>query len=199
MSLLNILIRPDRALILVDSCARSMMDGESFETSKLLLLPLENVVLCSRGELIFARSIYAQILNIASRVNYDSIADSLKGIAEDLFPRYLKHYRAAGLPTQHLLQQEICVVGWSARAGAPQGLRMVRDGDGFRIESMGGHIAPALPEGLPDQGGSTDEQWLCGIARRQIAHVKATASDTPIGGTLLLAKLTKDRTEMQRL
>ena len=63
----------------------------------------------------------------------------------------------------------------------------IRTGAGFAVESMGGHISASLPDGLPDQVDSTDDQWLCDIARRQVAHVKATAIAPPIGGTLQLA------------
>lgn len=140
-----------------------------------------------------------EVLNIMSALDYDHIASQLKGVADELLPKHLEYYSAAGMGPEHIQQQEICLVGWSARAGAPQGVRLIRTGAAFTVETMGGHISPALPGGLPDQAGSTDEQWLCEIARHQIAHVNATYTDTPIGGTLLLATLTKGRTEMQRI
>ena len=199
MSLMNILIRSDRAHILVDSASYNMVEQQSFETSKLLLFPLENVILCSRGELIFTRWLYFQLLSVMSALDYDEIAGRLKSVADEFLPKYLEYYLAAGMEPKHIQQQEICLVGWSAKAGAPQGVRLIRTGAAFTVETMGGHISPALPAGLPDQSGSTDEQWLCEIARHQIAHVKATGAGTPIGGTLLLATLTKDRTEIQRL
>lgn len=199
MSLMNILIRRDRAHVLVDSATCNMVEQRDFEASKLLLFPLENVILCSRGELTFTRWLYFQLLNVMSALDYDQISERLKAVAGELLPKYLEYYLAAGMEPEHLQQQEICLVGWSAKAGAPQGVRLIRTGAAFTVETMGGHISPALPAGLPDQAGSTDEQWLCEIARHQIAHVKATASGTPIGGTLLLATLTRDRTEMQRL
>jgi len=199
MSLMNILIRRDRAHVLVDSAAYNLVEQKGFEASKLLLFPLENVILCSRGELIFTRWLYFQLLNVMSALDYDHIAGQLKGVAHELLPKYLEYYSAAGMDPEHIQRQEVCLVGWSARAGAPQGVRLTRTGATFTVEIMGGHIAPTLPAGLPDQASSTDEQWLCQIARHQIAHVKATASDTPIGGTLLLATLTKNQTELQRI
>lgn len=58
---------------------------------------------------------------------------------------------------------------------------------------------PTLPDGLPDQSSSTDEQWLRENAGRQVAYVKATACDTPIRDTLLRTITTKDPTELQRI
>jgi len=199
MSLMNILIRSDRAHILVDSASYNMVEQQSFETSKLLLFPLENVILCSRGELTFTRWLYLQLLSVMSALDYDEIAGRLKGVADELLPKYLEYYLAAGMELEHIQQQEICLVGWSAKASAPQGLRLIRTGAAFTVEIMGGHISPALPGGLPNQAGSTDDQWLCDIARHQVAHVNATATGTPIGGTLLLATLTENRTELQRI
>lgn len=157
------------------------------------------MIICSRGELTFTRWLYFQLLNVMSALDYDQISERLKAVADELLPKYLEYYLAAGMDPEHIQQQEICLVGWSAKEGAPQGVRLIRIGAAFTVETMGGHISPTLPTGLPDQAGGTDEQWLCEIARRQIAHVKATATGTPIGGTLLLATLTKDRIEMQRL
>ena len=196
---MNILIRRDRAHVLVDSATYNMVEQRGFEASKLLLFPLENVILCSRGELTFTRWLYFQLLNVMSALEYGQISERLKAVADELLPKYLEYYLAAGMDPEHIQQQEICLVGWSAKEGAPQGVRLIRIGAAFTVETMGGHISPALPTGLPDQAGGTDEQWLCEIARRQIAHVKATASGTPIGGTLLLATLTENRTELRRI
>jgi len=87
---------------------------------------------------------------------------------------------------EHVQHQEICLEGWPAKAGAPQEVRLIRTSAAFTRETMSGNISPALPSGLPDQA-STGEQWLCEIAKCQVAMVKAATDNMPIGGTLLLA------------
>lgn len=120
MSLLNVVILPDRALIMVDTLAVSPVCGTEFETSKVHLLPFENVVLCSRGELGFVRSLYVQLLALRGDHSFDTLSNSLLSMANTLLPAYLSQCEADNVKPEHTDKQELLLVGWSQQRNAPR-------------------------------------------------------------------------------
>lgn len=49
MSTLNVLVRPDRLLVAVDTFAEDALTGEQSKGAKLLLIPQRNLVLACRA------------------------------------------------------------------------------------------------------------------------------------------------------
>ncbi|MGV8959352.1 MAG: hypothetical protein ACOH1V_03075 [Stenotrophomonas sp.] len=201
MSLLNVLIQPTRALIMVDTLAAAPACGTEFETSKIHLLPFENVVICSRGELSFARRLYVQLIATMGTHAYDTLAETLPVMANDLLPKYLAQCQADGIKAEHTDQQEIVLVGWSQRSNSPRGIRMFRSGDGFSIEDLGdgGHIAPEPLEDLSSTTVSNHEEWLRQVAKSQMRQIKAAPGSGPVGGHLLLTELTQHQVTIKRM
>lgn len=188
MSLLNVLLFPDRALVAADTRCKNYQSGGYFDGSKMFPIVHANVLIAGRGDRIFADLVF-QWYGGCETCDFDSIAD---GLSENLL---MIGERYASIPGVHVGGDELVIVGWSEKHRAMQGLLCVRpDGNSeFTVSRMvTGSIGPRLTADLSHVQCADHVESLIEIARAQTRQVRKEQPGLPIGGRLLLAELTRD-------
>ena len=182
MSLLNVHVTDDRALIAVDTDGVSPT-GEHFEICKMYPLIHANVVLAGQGALLWHLEVFNHICRAAGQVDYDVIVDDM--------PELLRRMTAGAREHGALdLAFSLAIVGLSPREGRIAGRwyegRLT--GDKVEVHSLGSRVGPWPfddPAPIPD----SDENHRT-LATRQTAFHRSLGFAG--GGRLLLAELTRD-------
>jgi hypothetical protein len=118
LSILNVLLSPERMLVAVDTLAEDALTGAKSSGAKFLLIPQHNVVLACRGSTQFFLRIYALMLQASFRADFtmEQLAKELTLVIDQLWPEYEKAALEAGLSRQ-TLGTELVLGGWCPRAG----------------------------------------------------------------------------------
>ena len=193
MSLLNVLLFPERALVTTDTQCKNYTTGNYFEGSKMFPIVHANVLIAGRGDRVFGDLVF-QWYGGSETCDFDSIDSSLSQNLTKIAERY------ASIPGAHVGGNELVIVGWSAKHGAMQGIACTRpDIDSpFSIARMiSGHIAPETTEDLRHIQCADHVECLIEIARAQTRQSKIDYPGSPIGGRLILADMTRDRMEIR--
>ena len=200
MSILNVWVTPDRALIGVDTEGRDLY-GNSGEIAKLFPLPHLNAVLAFRGTTRFSADLHASVAS--SGVGFDSVLDGL--------PRYLPVcmtkirglvawsrlvHRITSLWTRRAmpdfndaLQQDVVFVGWSEKQQRVIGWQwLCNDLEVTSREISPYHIAPWADslQGLPDP---SETGSMARLIRQQCNLLRSTEPGVATGGRILIAEL----------
>lgn len=192
MSIMNVWIDRDRALVAVDTQALSQVDGKFRDASKLLALPHANAVLAARGEIVYFGWVFNG-LQTSGAADYDAMVQAMPELLaqnERLFRGFQKSY---GVETFN--GYEIALVGWSAAIGRMLGVRYEKwPGDphvrATAIDpwslspNAGWERVPKLPEEL--------EQ----ASRDQVAMLR-TLPCVAAGGRLIVAEVTRNAVNVQ--
>ena len=198
MSLVNIRIVDDCAYIAVDTAMCAIPSNDSFEGTKLLVLPGPNVVLAARGDVAFAKRIFLQYLLRSETQDYDSIAKGLKSTVRKEMDLYDNFQRSHGNTDPQTGSAEIYLVGWSKRAGKPAACQVKRAGGSVEKEDLESSItAPGISANLGGARVNGYEGLMMLFAQHQVAEFKSTG--LPLGGRLIFAKLTKDEISIRDL
>lgn len=192
MSLLNVHIKPARALIAVDTQAQVFGSDGRTEASKLLLMPHLNIVMAARGDLAF----FSMVFSCAHRSPANHDFDQLAADMSDSLPVILKQHGVA-MSTWGIdpcgVESEICIVGWSRKL-----CRMA----GMTYERWPGQQEFTTTEIDPWRIGP-NAQWsttpavdtieaMQSVARDQVKFMRKHHPQAAIGGRLLVAELTRD-------
>lgn len=195
MSLLNVWVSPERALVAVDSLGK-VPDGPTIsDVSKIYSLPGVNVVIAGRGQLSF--SLFAYEICHRSALAHDQIVDNLAAIlsqASDVLHTINKASDMAG--KVDIGPQELLLVGWSQRQGGFQGIWCKRErvGENFSLTSVDPLVcAPVETQwgALPVDDFSTAANMET-MARWQVQHGRQMFPGQPLGGRILIAELSRD-------
>lgn len=201
MSLANVVINHDRALISVDTRAgfiegaEDLADAETFQNrhaAKLWLFPHMNMAMTQRGDGVLT----ATVRNLLERSLPDSFDDAVRLMPEVLGYAYADTVasRKQVLGIDDFPGAEIVLVGWSPCNLSFQAMRWRRyptDHDFIqsRVDKM--LLLPEIdriePVDLPDTA-----EKMEAVARRQVAWVRRDHPSLACGGRLLLAELTRD-------
>jgi len=191
MSILNVLMTPDRAVLAVDTLAQDAVSGELSEGAKLLLIPQHNIVVAGRGSGQFLLRVYHLGLEASFRRGFriEQLMREVGPVMDQLWPHYIQAARYAGIDINQL-QSEIVVVGWSnaqerlvgtayAKSAADQPARVA--------ELVGGIASPGEPlRGAPD---SFEVEAVLAAGRRQAEYLNAQEGRVVAGGRLIAAFL----------
>ena len=189
MSLLIAWTNTERALVAVDTASEGALDKARGEASKLFTLVHLNAVIASIGDLALSHAIQRECLKRGG--DFDSLSNAWRSIVDSAMHACEEHARAMGYET--MPRQCAAFVGWSPALRRMRGLwawRSERDKP-FVISELDSVISPGFP-GLPD-GDPDSVEKVHAIAAGQVAHVRATVPECPIGGRLVLAEITRDR------
>lgn len=199
MSLLNIDLNADRALIAVDTSAISLEGGAGvMERSKLLHLPHANLVLAARGELVFFSSFFERVCRAPGIVDFDALAASAKAALSEHKQVLLAHMRAAGFDDlDEGCKHEISLIGYSLSAGAMRCATWVYDrasADWLERISGTGLVSPWDPSWARELPDTDTWQAMRLLAQLQVEKMRELRERgaIAIGGRLLLAELTRD-------
>ncbi len=204
MSLVNVYLEHDRALIGFDTLSSAMEAPpaagvaealERFKTglhmSKCAFLAHANVALAHRGDAMLAVGVCSAVqLNFLS--DFDAIAEAMPQLLAQAYAQVTTYRKQFGI--EQFSGAEVILVGWSHALNRMQGVRWIRwpTDQGFTASQVG--KALMLPdaewEQTPDVPDSAEQMER--IARDQVAYVRAKHAGYNCGGRLLLAELTRD-------
>lgn len=191
MSILNVLMTPDRAFVAVDTLAQDAVSGEISEGAKLLLIPQHNIVVAGRGSGQFYLRIYQLCLEASFRSAFsiEQVMREVGPVMDQLWPNYVQAIRDAKLDLGQL-QAEIVIVGWSTAQGRIVGsayAKSVVEQPTHVAELVGGIAAPGQPlRGLAD---SFHPDAILAAGRRQAEYVNAEEGRHVAGGRIITAFL----------
>lgn len=187
MSIVNVLITPDRAVVAVDTLAEDAISGELSEGAKLLLIPQHNIVIAGRGSAQFFLRIYHLCLEASFRKAFsiEQIMRELGPVMDQLWPNYVRAAQDARLDLAQL-ESEIVVVGWSKAQGRIVGTAYAKSDveQHARVAALVGGIAsPGEPlRGGPD---SFEPEAILAAGRRQAEYLNAQEGRAVAGGRLI--------------
>jgi hypothetical protein len=191
MSLLNVLMRPDYALVGVDTDCANFQDGSHMHVSKMLVLAHIPAVLAGRGGF----ALFKRVFDIAHGNGGD--LDELLAV----MPQIL--YQLAASPAhadRKGFKDELAVVGWSARLNRPLARKfnvsVEREVRSFDIEFA--TVSPPYWDLSKDPPPFENMEDLVAIAKSQAAYLKERFPEgrqdgrpTSGGGRLIVARISR--------
>lgn len=204
MSLVNVHIAHDRALIATDTLSGLMacgpqMDVGELHMTKCALLPHVNVAMAHRGDAMFATMAFSA-LTLAAHRDFDGIAEIMPDLLASLVPQAMAA-RKQIIGVEAFPGAEIILVGWSPTLGRFEGVRWVRwpQDKAFTASRIG--KALMLPDAewaqTPDPPDTSAKMER--IARDQVAYVRREHHGLPCGGRLMLTELTRDAITIRQI
>jgi len=191
MSILNVLMAQDQAVVAVDTLAQDAITGEASEGAKLLLIPQHNIVMAGRGSGQFLLRLYQLGLEASFRRDFsiEQLMREVGPVMDQLWPNYVQAALDAKMYLDRL-QSEIVLVGWSkaqdrvvgtayAKSAAERPTRVA--------ELVGGIASPGEP--LRDGTDSFEPEAILAAGRRQAEHLNAQEGRVVAGGRLIAAFL----------
>ncbi|WP_256775411.1 MULTISPECIES: hypothetical protein [unclassified Stenotrophomonas] len=201
MSILNVLMTPERAVVAVDTLAQDAVTGEMSEGAKLLLIPQHNIVVAARGSGQFFLRVYQLCLEASFRKAFsiEQIMGEVGPVMDQMWPNYVQAIRDANMDLGQL-QSEIVVVGWSKAqsriVGAAYAKSVVEQPT--RVAPLiGGIAAPGQP--LRDVPDSFHPHAILAAGRRQAEYVNAEEGRHVAGGRLIAAFLERGEATVRDL
>lgn len=193
MSLLNIHLSEERALVCFDSLGESSDDGVMWSCSKLWLLASQDAVLAARGSLHVAQSA-ASLAGLIAQ-DFDALADALGMIAKlaHTHPVPEDRLRVDDLKAARAGAQEIVLVGYSPRAGRVVGCyaHCAAESTDWRVEPVQEWLL-APGSATAQIAEPTEEAGLVALARAQQREAPET-----IGGVLRMATVRRGLIELR--
>ncbi|WP_342316648.1 hypothetical protein [Lysobacter sp. FW306-1B-D06B] len=182
MSLLNVHVTPQLALVAVDT--DGIGPAGHFEICKLYPVAHANTILAGQGERRFLLEAFSRICLADRSVDYDVIVEAMPGLLRVLAAGARQH----GAPDH---RYAIAVVGYSPAEGCVCGrwYEGVVTRDQFEVHSLGSRVGPWPFEDRAPVPDSVENHVA--LARRQTAWHKS--KDYAGGGRLILAELTPDQ------
>lgn len=191
MSILNVLLSPDRLLVAVDTLAEDAVTGHHSSGAKLLLIPQHNVVLATRGSAQFFLKVYDLALQASFRADFtvEALVGEVGPTMDRLWPTYIQAAHLAGLPQQQL-RTELVVGGWSRiqrRMLATAYSKHAVETPALVQPLLGGMASPGEPlRGRPD---SFDPAEVLKAGVLQATYLNEKTGRQVAGGSLLVAQL----------
>lgn len=201
MSILNVLMTPERAFVAVDTLAQDAVSGEISEGAKLLLIPQHNIVVAGRGSGQFFLRMYQLCLEASFRKAFsiEQIMREVGPVMDQMWPNYVQAIRDAKMDLGQL-QSEIVVVGWSKTQSRIVGTayeKSVVEQPTRVAELVGGIAAPGQPlRGITD---SFHPDAILAAGRRQAEYVNAEEGRHVAGGRLIAAFLQRGEALVRNL
>lgn len=201
MSILNVLLTQERALVAVDTLAQDAVTGEVSVGAKLLLIPQHNIVIAGRGSAQFLLRIYQLCLEASFRKAFsiEQIMREVGPIMDGLWPNYVQAAESAGMGMDHL-HSEIVVVGWSKAQDRMVGTayaKSVAERPTRVAELVGGIASPGEP--LRDATDSFQPEGVLAAGRRQAEYLNAQEGRPVAGGRLIAAFLVRSEAVVRDL
>lgn len=198
MSLIHVRLEEECAYVCVDTLMLDVGGEKLFEGSKMIPLVAANVVFALRGDGAFLTWVFDHYSTELKSIDYDTIAEDFLENVRTLFKKYaIKQYSAGfrGIPD---MAMDVHLVGWSKLAGKPAGLSIAIKGSSFKPRPMtSGVVAPPISASMQGVVLKGMNDLFMHYARHQVAENQGPKM--PIGGRLLMAKLTKEEISIRDL
>lgn len=196
MSILNVLLDPERMLVAVDTLAQDAITGKTSVGAKLLLIPQHNLVLACRGSAQFFLRIYELSLQASFRADFtmEQLMAEMGLVIEKLWPEYVVAADRAGIP-RDVLHTELVLGGWSPKNGRMMATAYAKSANGkpVIVQALeGGLASPGDPlRGRPD---SFESEAVLAAGQLQADHENRQHGRVVAGGRLLVATLCANQT-----
>lgn len=201
MSILNVLLTPEKLLVAVDTLAEDAMTGKPSSGAKLLLIPQHNLVMAARGSAQFFLRLYELSLQASFRADFtmERLMAELGMVIEQLWPNYVAAADRAGIPRDQL-HTEIVLGGWSPKNGRMMATAYAKSANAEPVVVQpleGGLASPGDP--LRSWGSSFEPAAVLEAGRLQAGYLNGAAGRVVAGGRLLAALLQDGRVSLRDL
>lgn len=196
MSILNVFITPELALISVDTDTK-LPDGSIKECSKLLLLPHIHAAVGFRGAHLMHAIANAEIMSFFG--SFDGLAEAMPQIVTHSLGVARENAGALGINPEDIENFEFALVGFSQKEGRMVGHAFANSPNSPDIEvthDFPEMAAPSLPpEDLARLGiRRADKAGMRALALDQCRFIRAQArSDFHVGGHLFVTEISRGR------
>lgn len=202
MSILNVLFQdPQTAFVGVDSQVTTIENSSQFsDTNKLILIPAAATIIACRGEQTLARWTMSELVRRTGGLDFDEMLSIMPGVLETCQAEALRQAQAAGIKIDGL-DAELAFVGYSEQAARVLCMHFTRGG---RQEQFSAHrrdtgvMSPPVSK-APANTDADPFELQRDLASMQTAEWKAKSPTDPIGGRLVVAKVTKDEVVVRSL
>lgn len=199
VTILNVYVGRDRALVGVDSMALRIDDATGRTTGgpwwmpKMHTLAHAHTVLAGAGDFAFAFCVYSRAC-AAGAVDLDALEDRMPQILAAAWALYMEDLQDRGIsPGEFHERQRVCLVGWSPKLARPAGYMYQQEKrvEGFARVDIGGDeegwmLQPAPPrQVLVDDGPS-----MTLLAREQLSQQRRSEPSFVAGGAFWVAEIT---------
>lgn len=209
MSLVNISLTPQRALIAVDT-ETGNPNGEFGEGSKMTLLPHCNIVLAVRGTTVLMGTVFSGAV-MAWPSDFETIEKNMPAVMTQTID-YMRANAAQLFPNTEIDQddhrnvadQNVMMVGYSPSRGRMAAVafstsRSSAEVASYELEAIDANAAPWSEDWEEDMFDPNTPELMLSLAKFQRKRCKSILADTPIGGRLMLCELTKDEAKFSSL
>jgi len=201
MSILNVLLTPEKLLVAVDTLAEDAMTGRPSSAAKVLLIPQHNLVMATRGSAQFFLRLYELSLQASFRADFtmEQLMAELGLVIEQLWPNYVAAADRAGIPRDQL-HTEIVLGGWSPKNGRMMATAYAKSAQGEPVVVQpleGGLASPGDP--LRGRPASFDPEAVLEAGRLQVKFLNGKAGRAAAGGRLISALLRHGAADLRDL
>jgi hypothetical protein len=209
MTILNIFVRSDRALIGMDTMVVNTESGERSEASKFGLLAESNVFIGWRGDRVTGAIVYAECMAARSYVDFDALAPEMPRLILETLKVRQDQRIAQGAPPEvlvspHCHSLQLAMVGWSKQENQMRGTlySKMADQEDVQVEAIpsAGIIAPG---DLVDPSLREPVSSISAMERISKLQYRAAIRSSDVlgggfGGVLLLVELERDQARIRR-
>jgi hypothetical protein len=187
-------------MVAVDTAAMLVGSNIYHHTSKMIPFVQASAILAGRGNKRFLLDVFANIFSALGALSFDDAFDALGQQIDPMHREWVRRYRAEGAEPDPA-GQELVLVGWSAREARFVGLAVTlhQGMSAFDVHRMiNGHVTP-WDDCMGASVMPTTIGEVASLAAAQVGYCRSTSPLTPIGGSLLIAELTQNRMNIQKL
>ncbi len=191
MSILNVILSPDKLLVAVDTLAEDAITGKPSAGAKVLLIPQHNLVMATRGSAQFFLRLYELSLQASFRADFtmEQLMAELGLVIEKLWPNYVAAADRAEIPREQF-HTEVVLGGWSPKNGRMMATAYAKSADEAPVTVQpldGGLASPGDP--LRSRPASFDMAAVLEAGRLQAEYLNQASGRMVAGGRLLAALL----------
>lgn len=191
MSILNVLLSPDRLLVAVDTLTEDSATGMRSTGANLLLIPQHNAVLATRGSMCFFLDVYDLCLQASLRADFSipRLASEIGPMMDNLWPKHAKAAEKAG-QQRNQVKTKIVLGGWSHTER-----RMVATAYAKHASTTPTLVHPLIEslsspkEPLRGKAQSFDPSDVLGASVLQARYLNSKHGHQVAGGSVLVAQL----------
>ena len=202
MSILNVIVQPERAWVAVDTAGMDGRTGNAIEVSKIVPLAHANLLFAARGAQVVMHNLAAWCMSLEKTADFDLLANFPPGFMDSFHERLMHQCRAQGYEPA-VQEAEIAIVGWSENQQRVASLlfRRSQGAAAYEVTHPEQYIAPIFDDDaqkrLGEQTVPSMLEYMRLVAKEQMAWAKRYGQASHMGGRLLLAEVTRIETRIR--
>lgn len=198
MSILNVWIEQDRAVVAVDTGAMSAVDGSVSRCVKLLPIMHQSAVLAVRGTNLFFSMLFMRLADLPG--DFDALVCAIERLSMDTLATMRELYSGQLERPEIIEGFEVVLVGWSPAKGAIYGVSCARSPESGEVvidEFPMSYVAPwdTSMWSVPDPKTPAE---MVAVSRIQANLLATKAKDTSAADSdLVIAKVHRHRVTLE--